>query len=521
MSKKLLAFMVVIGIGAALLTFGTTWSTQNGEPGPETVSERAIAISDVAAFKELQEPSVSFLHGKHVTALQEEGCAACHPNEEKASKGELTKEEERFDFIYPKDRSKTCRRGLLNAYHNGCYGCHSDRLEEGKTAGPIACGECHSPTMPEDWIEPVTFDYGLHYKHEKAMDKKCEFCHHSYDEAQKTLVYKEETEASCRDCHRQDTEENRRAYRKVAHADCVNCHYQKGKEGKEAGPTACEKCHLELKVPTVKELAEIPRPDRKQPKTTLIKAEGAETKEVFFDHENHQMQTITCRTCHHETLNKCETCHTLKGTAEGANITLEEAYHSGSSAWSCAGCHTEQKSAETCSGCHLLRPTDEMNKKVCVVCHTGAVEEVPQAPMLSSPEKLIPEDTDAEIKISILEDEYEPSKFPHLNIVKKLTQMSNDNKLSRQFHIEETTMCMGCHHASAVEPKTAVPACGSCHKPAFSFQEPAKPRLLAVYHLQCFGCHEKMNLKKECTDCHAEKKQAAQTSAQTIIEIEH
>ncbi|MFH0813890.1 MAG: cytochrome c3 family protein, partial [Pseudomonadota bacterium] len=49
------------------------------------------------------------------------------------------------------------------------------------------------------------------------------------------------------------------------------------------------------------------------------------------------------------------------------------------------------------------------------------------------------------------------------------------------------------------------PRCGSCHKVSFDLEDLIKPRLLAVYHLECLGCHEKMKLKQGCTDCHAEK----------------
>lgn len=498
MSKKLLAFVMVVGVSVVMALFGITWSIQTDDkPSPAPANEKAIVISDTAPFQGLREPQVTFLHGKHVAALPEEGCAACHPSDEK-DKG-------RYNFVYPKDRDERSQRALLNSYHENCYGCHTKRLEEKKEAGPIACGECHLPEKPEAWVKPVVFHYGIHNKHVQATEKKCELCHHTYNDQEKKLEYKEGTESSCRDCHRNQNEENRRAFRKVAHADCLNCHLRKQKEAKEAGPTACEKCHLELKVPTVKELTEVPRPDRKQPKTTLIKAEGAGTKEVFFDHQNHEMNTTTCRTCHHETMGSCKTCHTLQGSPEGKGVTLEEAYHKKTSALSCTGCHTEKQAEQNCAGCHLSMKTDAMNKNVCIVCHIGPVQETPQGPMLSSPENLISDNAKAEVVIDTLQKEYEPSKFPHLNIVKKLTDASNNNKLSRRFHREETTLCQGCHHAGAVEPKSMVPKCGSCHKLSFDRQDLTKPRLLAVYHLQCFGCHEKMNLKQGCGDCHQEK----------------
>ena len=265
MSKKLFAFIFIISIGTIIFLFGVTWSTPTEKLTPETVNYRPIVISDIDPFKKLEEPAVTFYHEKHVAALKEEGCGECHPYEKKA--GEKTGH---FNFIFPKERDETSRRALLNSYHDSCIGCHTTRLEEKKESGPIACGECHRPDLPEEWIKPVEFDFGIHNKHEKAAGKKCEVCHHIYDEEQKKLIYKEETESSCRDCHREKDEENRRSMRKVAHADCVNCHLQKEEEGKDAGPCACEKCHLELKPAAIEELADIPRPDRKQPKTTII-----------------------------------------------------------------------------------------------------------------------------------------------------------------------------------------------------------------------------------------------------------
>ena len=178
MSKKLFAFIFVIGIAAIVFLFGATGSTTTEKPTTEPISPRPIVISDIEPFKNLQEPAVTFYHEKHTAALKEEGCGECHPYEKKDA--ETT---ERFNFIFPKERNAASRRALLDSYHNECVGCHTKRLEEQKNSGPIACGECHRPDLPEEWIKPVVFDYGIHNKHEKASEKKCELCHHIYDEA--------------------------------------------------------------------------------------------------------------------------------------------------------------------------------------------------------------------------------------------------------------------------------------------------------------------------------------------------
>ena len=464
---------------------------------PEIPTERPIIISDIELLKPIEEAQVQFYHLKHATILKDAGCNACHPYDGQKN---------RFNFQYPKERKEDNKRALINAYHNSCLGCHNERLGKGLPTGPIACGECHKPVLRKEWIKPVAFHYRLHYQHEKVTDKKCDVCHHVYDEERKKLVYREGTESSCRDCHRQNDEKNLRSYRSVAHADCINCHLQKESKGEKSGPSNCEGCHLGLKLPTIKELAEIPRPDRRQPKSTTMKVEGAGMPEVFFDHQNHEMNSLTCRTCHHETLQACKSCHTFKGSPEGGGVSLEAAYHKKNSAWSCNGCHERQKAQEMCAGCHLVMRMQVQDKQFCVVCHTGPIQQSQAAPPLGSPDAIIPDNAKEEMTIGTLEQQYDPAKFPHLKIIKKLTNIFNENRLARQFHRQPETLCMGCHHNSPVEPKSSPPACVNCHKPTFDSQDLSRPRLVAAYHLQCLGCHEKMNLEQTCTACHAKKR---------------
>ena len=497
MRKKLLAFFIVLGMGMVIVGMSTGQNVRSKITEPETSVERPIIISDIEPLKALEEERVQFYHGKHATKLKDVGCRVCHPYDAQKN---------RFDFRYPRERKEDNKRVLINAYHNSCLGCHNERLEKGLPTGPIACGECHKPVSRKEWIKPVVFHYGLHYQHEKVTDKKCELCHHIYDEERKKLVYKQGAESSCRDCHRQNDEKKRRSYRSVAHADCINCHLQRESEGKESGPSNCEGCHVDLKLPAIKELTEIPRPDRKQPKFTTLKVDGAGMPEVFFDHQNHEMNSLTCRTCHHESLEACKNCHTLKGSPEGNGISLEAAYHKENSSSSCKGCHERQKAQERCAGCHLVTRTRKEDKQFCAVCHTGPVQRFQPASPLVSPEAIIPDNVNAVMAISALEQQYEPAKFPHLQIIKKLTEISKGNRLARHFHRQPTTLCMGCHHYGPVEPKSCPPACGNCHKPTFDCEDLNKPRLVAAYHLQCLGCHEKMQLEQKCTACHAAKK---------------
>ena len=507
MKKTLLALIAVIGIATSLL-FGGMKHIHSEVNEKESEIERPILISAIEKLRELEEARVQFYHAKHVTTLEKEGCVVCHSQDEKG----------RFNFQFPKTRNEKSKRSLMNSYHDSCLGCHNERLETGQKTGPIACGECHVPREEKEWIQPFGFDYFLHYQHEKAMEKKCEACHHSYSEEEKKLIYKEGTESSCRDCHRQEDEQNRKSFRKVAHFGCINCHMEKEKEGKKAGPIACANCHAEIKKRTIEELAEVPRPNRKQPEKVLITIDNAGMKEVPFDHKGHELNTRSCRDCHHETLAACKNCHTLKGATEGGGVTLADAYHNASSQWSCIGCHELQKAEASCAGCHYSMEID-LKKKSCVICHAGPVEE-PETGSLSAVltiDDLLPPDLAAKLSIDGLKSEYDASQFPHFKIIEHLTNISNENKLASYFHHDRTTICLGCHHYSPMEPKSRPPLCGNCHTVSFNPEDLSKPRLLAAYHLQCMGCHAKMDLKAQgCTDCHAAKGEGKEIPLTTL-----
>ena len=523
----------------------------------DTLTERPVFIS--IPDLQLERPPVQFYHDKHTNALKKEGCGICHPeNKNKDIKGEFT-------YSYPKIRDEKDKETLMNSYHNDCIGCHNKRTKEGKESGAVTCGECHVkkkeyekleylPIVPDyyqpaadiyhqdciachkegkepdkkgealdwghfyvkakmkelaDWPE-VAFDYYLHHKHEKALEKKCELCHHIYNEEEKKLVYEEETESSCRDCHREKDVGKERSFRNVAHSDCITCHMEREKENKDAGPSTCAGCHAEEAQRTVEEMADVPRQDRKQKETYLIKVDDAIMKGVPFNHKAHEGYTRSCRSCHHETMKPCKECHTLKGdTDESGGVTLAEAYHEVSSEWSCIGCHESKTSESSCAGCHHARKNALTETSLCIVCHSGPKEETSVVEPGSAPGDLLPDKLDEEMKLSALEKDYEPSKFPHLSIIKKLTDISNESKLAKKFHAHEMSVCMGCHHSSPMEAKKPLPPCSTCHSVRM---KPRKyiPTLFGAYHRQCLSCHEAMDLEiqpRDCTKCHDEKPQ--------------
>ena len=525
-----------------------------GEPAAPAATnriERPLFVAIPPQFESLKRAPVMFWHDKHAAALKEEGCEACHP-----------KKEGKFEFSFPKERDESGRTALMDSFHKACMGCHAQRSDERKKSGPVTCGECHAdkkayhdkeylPVSPEyyealrdpyhkdclachrkpaksakeaddlnwkafyvkakrrielEWPE-IVYDYTIHDKHVKALEKKCELCHYlSPDLKQKRAA--EGKEPTSQDWLREEEKGKSLKERESAHRRCLNCHLERRAEKKTHGPLDCKDCHVDrLRAP--KEMEGIPWPDYDKKDRILILAEKAGMAAVPFDHKSHIAASRSCDDCHHDTLESCKTCHTLKGAKEGDFITLAEAYHDSGSPWSCTGCHEQEKQKPDCAGCHHLRKNG-LTATACAACHTGKLESLDPAVKLPDPATLFPTNLTDELEISILAKEYELSKVKHKDITKKLTDISNNSKLATAFHKDETTICSGCHHLGPVEKNKPVPACGACHTVR---NEPSSdtPTLLGAYHQQCLGCHKKMGrpeekMPQQCAGCHKEKK---------------
>lgn len=448
--------------------------------------------------------------------MQDEGCRACHH----AGADDNLIFEHIFPFM-PDDKD-----GVKDAYHERCISCHEERIAVGGKYGPVTCGECHDKKrLPRALAVPVVnFDYYYHDKHVIKLKNKCDPCHHSYDKNNGELVYEEGTEQSCYYCHDLNakrgpflaselelTKNKNLTMRKVSHTLCVNCHLRSSKRNEEAGPLECARCHTG-QYRTLEELRIVPRPDRDQPQKTLITIEGGMMRGVLFNHESHGKASMTCRTCHHETLNACKKCHTLAGSAEGKWVTTVNAYHHLYSRASCAGCHASEKTEKNCAGCHHLLDVDIQTKgpkkEFCSGCHSGE-EKVPARREKIQISRLIEEKVPDKVTISVLENEYGPATFPHGKIIRRLVSISNASGMATAFHRDIDSICEGCHHQSFPEAEAEQrkpPYCRNCHSITFDMQNMNRPRLLAAYHRQCLGCHERMNIgAMECGDCHMEK----------------
>jgi hypothetical protein len=154
-------------------------------------------------------------------------------------------------------------------------------------------------------------------------------------------------------------------------------------------------------------------------------------------------------------------------------------------------------------------------QKTCGLCHTGK-DPLPMPSALSTAG--ISREEIKEVTVKVLENEYEPAKFPHLDIVNKLAKISNDSKLATYFHRNIQTICEGCHHqspAATEAQKESPPYCRNCHMISYNKKNMNSMRLVTAYHNQCMGCHNAMGLEKgssinfaegdRCEACHKKK----------------
>ena len=526
---------------------------------------RVLSVSMANILGKLKRPPVRFDHGRHTRALQSEpeSCRMCHEADDSRNL--------RFTFLEDWDETKP--RRIMDSFHKKCVDCHTERTKQGRESGPVTCGECHviqrehpakayEPVLPEyyealrdtfhndcaachrepaktaghagplDWQKfyvaekveakshwpKVTFDYSVHAKHNEALLGQCGLCHY-ISPARWEKIRAEARMPSGQDWVMDVDETNSLSHRPTAHARCINCHLKGEADPNrpQSGPVHCDGCHGGSER-TIKELADVPRPQCEMEERILIQLEqGANLKAVAFNHESHVANSRACQDCHHKTLQPCQDCHTVKGSDEGGGVTLAEAHHDISSTYSCVGCHEAEKRKPDCAGCHQNMQSG-LVMTACTGCHNGSLEALDQVVNLPAPGELIPDDVKAEMEISVEREfgpfkaddrDYGPSKFPHMAIVERLTHISNKSTLARHFHTDKMTLCSGCHHSAPLEAKADMPPCATCHT-ARGEPESQVPTLLGAYHQQCLGCHRQMDpggggLPQDCTGCHDEK----------------
>lgn len=472
------------------------------EQQDEAIPVGSLVLGQHLAAEALHRPAVVFDHDGHAAELgKQESCKRCHERD--------PKDRLRSTFI---DTAITSADARMEAYHERCIGCHQERRRAGEHAGPVTCGDCHREhgVTAASERDAIRFDYSLHNRHLKSAQDRCEACHHVYDEQAGKLIYRKGTESACGDCHGEVPAGKTPSHRQAAHVACVGCHL---KTTGATGPTTCAGCHDPAVRAGYKKIADPARLLRGQPSATWIHIPTAHFGAVAFNHEAHEPAATSCSGCHHRTLQACDHCHSLTGKQEGKQITLEQAYHDGKATQSCVGCHHQKASRSgDCAGCHRALPAGP-SEASCTLCHDGPGGASRRDPDPSwgvpvrSPVELDPLTATGDglpeaVRIDVLADRYGPSSLPHLKIVRRLDAAVRASALARRFHGRSAALCIGCHHHSPIGQRP--PACTSCHSRTAA-AESDRPALKAAYHRQCMGCHEAMNLKQGCTDCHPAK----------------
>ena len=488
-----------------------------------------LQLDSMKVFGKLERPAVTFLHQKHTDALENKGkdCAACHLSEKDAKL-----DVERLSTMYMRLKN-TSRQEVMDIYHDNCIACHKETRAAKEPSGPLECGGCHQNQVAviSSW-QPIGMDKSLHYRHSKAQDDKCQNCHHDYNESTKKLFYAKGKEGTCRYCHGDTTEENRVSMRLASHIACIDCHRKTIAKNESAGPVNCNGCHEPAEQKLIETVKDVPRMKRNQPDFVFVKTTATNMnksnpstrmKLVPFNHQAHEKYNDSCRVCHHAALDDCVQCHSLEGSKEGKNVTLQQAMHRLNVDQSCIGCHEAKLNKQTCVGCHTsFEKKRQQGTASCVTCHMTPTSTIADAAQSAEKEMIAAETLEARkavtatyddqdipetVVINALTNQYEPVKLPHRKIVRTLFNNINNNKLSNFFHHEKGTICQGCHHNSPAAKKP--PNCVSCHSRPFNAKDPFKPGLMAAYHRQCMECHKAMDIKKpvstNCTACHAKK----------------
>jgi len=519
MSKNKLFFLLVITIILSIIFLTHAYGVnKDSMVNNEKNSADLIIIDSIKELAPLSRPGVLFFHENHVKALEKENkdCSTCH----------LKGKDDQYMSMKFKRIKDFNSHETMDIYHNNCIECHKKIAERSKKSGPVSCGECHikNPSMLPS-VTPFGFDKSLHYRHTKALENKCERCHHDYDKKTEKLFYAKGKEGSCRYCHGEVKKEKLVSMKSASHMACIDCHMKMKARGEKTGNVSCINCHDAEKQGQIKKVDSVERIKRKQPDVVMILTGEEDTENrmdfVPFDHLAHETYNDSCRVCHHKDMKSCNKCHKVKGTKDSDWVTLEQSMHNLNAKNSCKGCHKILKKESNCAGCHASIPPQVVDNKSCNKCHMKPINKITTEKsedlnkiaesMLSKTKKInmksySKDDIPKKVVIGKLSKEYEPVDFPHSKISDSISDRIKESKLAEYFHGSKNTLCQGCHHNSPDSSKP--PKCIACHDKPFKDENLSKPGIKGAYHIQCMECHKEMGVKKpsECIDCHKRKR---------------
>ena len=107
--------------------------------------EDEYLLAHESIFGELRRSPVTFPHERHIDALENEGCGACHHSEDAESGRVVYVEGEELGCWECHGREKDNGiPALQGAYHGNCTACHRKLIKQNSVdSGPTTCGGCH------------------------------------------------------------------------------------------------------------------------------------------------------------------------------------------------------------------------------------------------------------------------------------------------------------------------------------------------------------------------------------------
>ncbi len=213
----------------------------------------ALSLAGVDAYGSPQKAPVLFLHDAHTAAPVEamKNCTTCHATDKRSGRLDF-----RFAPTVDADGKTLSGKALMDAWHNGCGGCHAAMEKPGQPSGPIQtamCASCHAPkpsATQSGSITPTTdiMSDAVHDAHMasdliqgKDGDDNCAVCHHAVKNAAgQTIPWEAGEEIACAECHGKEGGKAP-SLRQASHRSCLSCHDTMRKEAQV--PLLCVSCH--------------------------------------------------------------------------------------------------------------------------------------------------------------------------------------------------------------------------------------------------------------------------------------
>ncbi len=103
-------------------------------------SQEAEMVLEHKEIAPHERPLVKFTHERHMNVPLE--CARCHHDYDQFGNNKVDQDGQACTTCHSRVQGKN-PVPLTDAFHGQCKRCHEQMRHQGKTSGPVMCGECH------------------------------------------------------------------------------------------------------------------------------------------------------------------------------------------------------------------------------------------------------------------------------------------------------------------------------------------------------------------------------------------